>query len=190
MELNLKRTDDVLQKIEIEIENTNISYNNNNDERKMEKMTSVSEYVAVGGLVFEFNDWDQGLSRWCYSTIDRYGLDQIGVQSKSLIEEIICPNRVWLDKESINTDYNHGVFQRIPTSFQLCLNEKGKDHCLKFDELKQEYIDIKLNSFYIGDINEKYYPKLYPLMLKLLKTKIIPMRMLKNITYMCCIFRY
>ena len=74
-----------------------------------------------------------------------------------------------------------GVFQWVPTTLSLHLNDDYDKECSKHDQefaynnMKVEYLDVKLESLYIPDINHKYYPKLYSLLLKLLQTQIIPM---------------
>ena len=74
-----------------------------------------------------------------------------------------------------NEILDHGVFQWVPTTFTVCLKKEYWGSIRQYEDMKSEYLDIKLKSLYIPDINEKQYPKLYPLLLNLLTTKIVPM---------------
>ena len=71
------------------------------------------------------------------------------------------------------------VFQWVPTVLSLRLNDEHDKEFRKpefsYNDMKVEYLDVKLESLYIPDINRKYYPKLYLLLLQLLQREIIPM---------------
>ena len=63
----------------------------------------------------------------------------------------------------------------------MSLNSEGERNCHNFQDMKEEYVNIRLKSFYIPDINEKKYPRLYQLIVQLLQRKIVPMYV-KSIT--------
>ena len=47
--------------------------------------------------------------------------------------------------------------------------------CSSANEMKNEYIDVKLNSLYIADINQFIYPELNDIILKILRNTIVPL---------------
>eukprot|EP01084_Bolivina_argentea_P307646 531782_1 len=66
---------------------------------------------------------------------------------------------------------NSCFYQWIPTEFQVRF--KDNVNCLEWKDMKTEYIDVKLNSLYIADVNQFRYENLNEIIINILKTKII-----------------